>query len=356
LQKLDYIILGHGLAGASVAIQLLKRGKKILVIDKPSPTSASRVAAGLFNPITGRKMVKSWMADKLFPYLHQFYREAEVLTGGKFFFTMPVYRPFISIEEQNEWMAKSIEPSFKPYIQNVFTASAFPGVKDQDGGILLKQAGYLNTVVYLDRVRKLIDREGTFVETEIRENDISIVNQGFRYQDFEAEKLIICSGVHDNAWFRWLPIRALKGQTLQIRCDYRESMIINRGVYIVPAAAPNEWRIGATYDQEDKADGITEKAKAELIEKTGELISFPFNIVHQEYGFRPTTPDRRPILGRHPALDRVFTFNGMGTKGVSLAPYFSEVLVRFIENDEPINKEVDIERYKLLYWSSPKRI
>jgi glycine oxidase len=229
-------------------------------------------------------------------------------------------------------------------------------VKDQHGGILLKQAGYLNTVVYLDRVRKLIEREGTFVETEIRENDISIVNQGFRYQDFEAEKLIICSGVHNNAWFRWLPIRALKGQTLQIRCDYRESMIINRGVYIVPAAAPNEWRIGATYDQEDKADGITEKAKAELIEKTGELISFPFNIVHQEYGFRPTTPDRRPILGRHPALDRVFTFNGMGTKGVSLAPYFSEVLVRFIENDEPINKEVDIERYKLLYWSSPKRI
>ena len=121
---------------------------------------------------------------------------------------------------------------------------------------------------------------------------------------------------------------------------------------MVPAIAPSEWRIGATYDHEDKGSGTTEKAKAELIEKTAELISFPFNIVHQEYGFRPTTPDRRPILGRHPALDRVFAFNGMGTKGVSLAPYFSDVLVRFIENDEPINKDVDIERYKSLYWTS----
>ena len=122
MQKFDYIILGHGLAGASIAIQLLKRGKKILVIDNPSPTTASRVAAGLFNPITGRKMVKSWMADKLFPYLHQYYSEVEALTGRKFFYPMPVYRPFISVEEQNEWMAKSIEPSFQPYIQNIFTA------------------------------------------------------------------------------------------------------------------------------------------------------------------------------------------------------------------------------------------
>jgi len=353
LQKFNYIILGHGLAGASVAIQLLKRGKKILVIDKPSPTTASRVAAGLFNPITGRKMVKSWFADKLFPYLHEFYREAEMLTSRKFFNPMPVYRPFISVEEQNEWMAKSIEPSFQSYIQNVFTGPAFPGVKDQHGGILLKQAGYLNTTAYLDAIRKLIEREGTFLETEIRESDINTDNHGIRYQDFEAERLVICNGVQNNPWFGWLPIRALKGETLQIQCDYQETVIINRGVYIVPAAAPSEWRIGATYDHEDKTSGTTEKAKAELIEKTAELIGFPFNIVHQEYGFRPTTPDRRPILGRHPTLERVFAFNGMGTKGVSLAPYFSDVLVRFIENDEPINKEVDIERYKLLYWSSP---
>jgi glycine oxidase len=354
LQKIHYIILGHGLAGSSLAIQLLKRGKKILVIDKPSPTTASRVAAGLFNPITGRKMVKSWLADKLFPFLHQYYRDIETLTARKFFYPMPVYRPFVSIEEQNEWMAKSIEPSFQPYIERVFTTPSFEGAKDQHGGILLKQTGYLNTTAYLDAVRKLIERDGTFLETDLSEGDILIDSQRVRYKDFEAERLVVCNGAQDNPWFRWLPIRPLKGETLRIQCDYRESVILNRGVYVVPAAEPNQWRVGATYDQGDKEAGVTEKAKAELIEKTQELITFPFNIVHQEYGFRPTTPDRRPIMGRHPAMERVFTFNGLGTKGVSLAPYFSDVLTHFIENEEPINKEVDIERYKSLYWSSPK--
>ena len=354
MTKINYIILGNGLAGASVAVQLLKRGKKVLVIDKPSPTASSRVAAGLFNPITGRKMVKSWLADKLFPYLHEYYNEVEMLTGQKVFYPMPVYRPFISVEEQNEWMAKSIESSLQPYIQNVYTLPSIPGVKDKHGGLLLKQAGYLNTVAYLDAVRKLIERDGTFLEAEIRDGDIIVENARVRYNNFDAEWLIVCNGANDSPWFRWLPVKPLKGETLRVHCDFNERIIINRGVYIIPSGGVNEWRIGATYDHEDSDLSATEKARAELTEKTRELITFPYNIVQQEYGFRPTTLDRRPILGRHPAMERVFTFNGMGTKGVSLAPYFSDVLTRFIENDEPINKEVDIERYKLLYWSSPR--
>jgi thioredoxin reductase len=130
LKKIDYIILGAGLAGASIAVQLLKKRKKILVIDNPSSTTSSRIAPGLFNPITGRKMVKSWLADKLFPYLHNYYREVESLTNRKFFYSMPVYRPFISIEEQNEWMGKSIEPGFQPYIQEVFTS---PSIDRSEG-------------------------------------------------------------------------------------------------------------------------------------------------------------------------------------------------------------------------------
>jgi len=227
-------------------------------------------------------------------------------------------------------------------------------LKDKHGGILLKQAGYLNTIVYLDAVRKLIEREAAFVEAEIHAGDILVENSGVRYNNFGAGRLIVCNGAYNNPWFDWLPVKPLKGETLQIECDFNERIIINRGVYIIPASNSNEWRIGATYDHEDNDLTITEKARAELTEKATDLITFPFNIVHQEYGFRPTTPDRRPILGRHPTMERVFTFNGMGTKGVSLSPYFSDVLTRFIENDEPINKEVDIERYKLLYSSSPR--
>ena len=88
-KQIDFIIVGQGLAGSALALQLLKRNKKILVIDRIKANSPSRIAVGLFNPITGRHMIKTWMADRLFPYLHQFYQEAEALTQNRFFYPPP---------------------------------------------------------------------------------------------------------------------------------------------------------------------------------------------------------------------------------------------------------------------------
>src|SRR6478609_6743743 len=105
--KVDYLIIGQGLAGSCLALQLLKRGKCVFVFDEPEKNRASLIAAGLFNPVTGKLMTKTWKADKLFDYLHSFYPEAEEFLKSKFYYPFPLYRPFISIEEQNEWMGKS---------------------------------------------------------------------------------------------------------------------------------------------------------------------------------------------------------------------------------------------------------
>ena len=107
------------MAGSCLALQLIQRGKKVLVIDRQHENSATQVAAGLFNPITGRKMTKTWMADILFPYLHEFYKQAEHLTGRTFLHSMNLYRPFVSIEEQNEWMGKTADPSLSAYVHAV---------------------------------------------------------------------------------------------------------------------------------------------------------------------------------------------------------------------------------------------
>ena len=111
-KPIDYIIVGQGLAGSCVALQLLQRGKTIMMIDRARENSATHVAAGLFNPVTGKNLVKSWKADELFTYLHSFYTDAEQLTGETFFNSMPLYRPFVSVEEQNAWMGKSADESF----------------------------------------------------------------------------------------------------------------------------------------------------------------------------------------------------------------------------------------------------
>ena len=264
---------------------------------------------------------------------------------------MPLYRPFGSIGEQNEWMSKSAAPEFEPYVEKVFTHSTFAGIKDDHGGLLVRQCGFLETKIYLESVRTWVEREGIFLEESLVEGDLEISQNGARYRDFEAENIIFCHGAAGNRWFGWLPIRPLKGETLRIKAGYQPELIINRGVYIVPVGHDGAWRVGATYNVNDNSAVATAEARAELIEKLGELVDFPFDVADQEWGFRPVTDDRRPIIGRHPELRCCYIFGGMGTKGVSLTPFFSDELICSIEKGNAINKEVDIDRYKLLYQS-----
>ena len=341
----DYIIVGQGLAGSCLAVHLLKQEKRILVIDQYDEHAATQVAAGLFNPITGRLMTKTWKADVLFPYLHDFYRDAERLTGQQFFYPMPLYRPFISVEEQNEWMGKSASAELAAYIDTVHIAPTDQAlVKNEYGGLSLKQCGYLDTVHFTQAVRKYITQKATLLDEAFDEDLLIFKEKVVEYKNLRADRIIFCHGVKalSGKLFSWLPIRPLKGETLTLQTDHIISSIYNRGVYVVPGI----WKVGATYQANDLVPAVTDQARLELCEKLDELISFPYKIITQSWGIRPTTPDRKPILGPHPDHPEAVVFNGLGTKGVSLAPYFSGVLAAWLENKAPINKEVDIERYK----------
>lgn len=341
----DYIIIGQGLAGSCLAIQLLDQKKKILVIDQIEEHAATRVAAGLFNPITGRNMVKTWMADTLYPYLHNFYSASEVRTSESFFYPMPLYRPFVSIEEQNEWMGKSADEGFSKYVDVVHTSPIDQQfVRNEFGGLMLKQCGYLDTIKFVNAVRQYIKKTAILLEDSFVEADLIIEAKLVRYRGNSAKTIIFCQGEQalSGKLFSWLPIRPLKGETLTIKTTQQVSTIYNRGVYVVPGI----WRVGATYQFQDSTRTITQQGLEELTEKLEELISFPYTIINQSWGMRPSTLDRRPILGSHPDHQSVVIFNGLGTKGVSLAPYFSRVLAEWLEKGTPINKEVDIQRYK----------
>jgi|SRR5688572_1172701 len=356
LNKIDFIIVGQGLAGSALALQLLKRNKKILVIDRIVANSPSRIAVGLFNPITGRHMIKTWLADRLFPCLHHFYREAETLTRNRFFYPLSLYRPFSTIEEQNEWMAKSADPVYDGYIENIFTKPTHHSAKDTFGGLLLKQCGYLDTIRYLDSVRILIKEKAILMEESFEDEQLVVEGMSVRYKDFEAGAIIFCQGMESNKWFKWVPVLPLKGETIRIQSAETENIIINRGVYAVPVNQSGAWRVGATYSWTDQTEQVTDAARRELMTKLDDLVNFKYTVSDQEWGIRPTTHDRRPILGTHPEHKVLFILNGMGPKGVSLAPYFSEILIQSIENHQSLNKDVNIERYKLLYWSPSTRI
>jgi glycine oxidase len=348
--SVDYIIVGQGLAGSCLAYQLIKRGKKVAVLDTADANRCTTVAAGLFNPVTGQNLIKTWLADETFGYLRNFYLEIEAVLSVKFYYEMPLYRPFSTIEEQNEWMGRSAQREFQSVLQAVLTQPRHPDLRDAFGGILLKQTGFIDTNTLMAAVRKLILEKAVYKNESFDHSLLSTVSDGVITNGIHGRRIIFCEGsqVIQNPWFSKVPVKPLKGETLQIKTEFNEQVILNRGVYMVPGKSAGHWRVGSTYNLQDKTLGNTEKGIAELTSKLDQLLRVPFEIQSSDWGIRPTTVDRRPLLGCHPQNPRVVIFNGLGTKGVSLAPYFSDVLVQWLENGVPIAKEVDVTRFKVL--------
>lgn len=343
----DYIVVGQGLAGSVLALTLTRAGKKVLVINQTRANSASMVAAGLFNPITGKVMKKTWKADQLFPYLQRFYSWAEKLTQSHFFHPLTLYRPFLTVQEQNDWMAKSCEEEFAPYLEAIYGQSTHPSlIYDPYGGIALQQSGYLEIPVFLEACKNYLLRQDSYLEEVFDEGDLTFHDRGIAYKNLSAAKIIYCNGVAAarSQYFNWLPFRPVKGELLWAEFEKPYEHIFNRGVFMF-RHSENISKVGATYDWRNTEEAPTAHGKKELLDKLNKLTPMSFKIIDQKAGIRPATKDRRPFIGLHPAYKPLGIFNGLGAKGVSLAPYFADRFVEFLERNGALDSEVSINRY-----------
>lgn len=293
------------------------------------------------------------MADKVFPELMHFYQSMEDWLGNRFFYPQPIYRPFISVEEQNEWMGLSEQAIMKNYIEQVFTTSTYGHqVHDPHGGILVK-GGYLDVNSFIDSIRNHLMSLQAYQLSAFDESALKIEESYIQYQQYKAAKIILCTGtsILNSRSFGAVPIRPLKGETITIQLSVRPELIFNRGVYVVPWGT-RLFKVGATYETKNLSNSISPEGRQELEQKLMELMKISYQVEEQDWGFRPTTPDRRPILGYYPELKNVVIFNGLGTKGVSLAPYFSAQLANWLSGVGEIHPEVNISRFKSLFSKS----
>ena len=87
------LIVGAGLAGSLTAWELRKRGESFTLIDNGS-ASASKVAAGMFNPVSFKRVVEVWNAEKHMDQMLKTYSEIEEELGVKIINKTPIIRVF----------------------------------------------------------------------------------------------------------------------------------------------------------------------------------------------------------------------------------------------------------------------
>jgi glycine oxidase len=350
----NFIVVGHGLAGAIIADTLRASGYKVLVIDEPKRNSASHVAAGLVNPIAGKRFAKSWFADSLLPAANNYYGSLGARFGEALYIHKPIYKIFSSIEEQNTWMAKSAEEGWGDYIEHTYTQStAQPNVQDPFGGIMIKQGGYLKVSKMLDHLTEELIQDSCMLQERFNYDNLILTAEGVTYKTITAQKIIFCEGyqVQNNPYFKWLPLVPTKGEVLEVQTEnFTPECIYNKGVYVVPIDN-NRFKIGATYDWRQPDEKLTEQAGEELATRFKQITSQEFHVINHEAGIRPAVRDRKPLVGQHPEYNQLYVFNGMGSKGVLMAPFFARQFVAYLDGTDKILQEVNISRYLSLYYN-----
>lgn len=343
----DFIIVGHGLAGSVLAIQLIKAGYLVCVIDDPKLSSSSKVAAGIWNPVVFKRLTKSWLADELVPELIDFYCYFETETKTSLISQRNIIKPFTEGQEKMLWHKKAQSENHfldKELYQNLEITS-----KDTIRSYSkVLNAGNLDVLAFFEASKNFIQERNTFISEKFDFNGLKINESVISYKELQAKNVIFAEGylISQNPYFNWIPMKPAKGEVLTIYCEdlLIEKDILNKGIFMLPLGN-NTFKVGATYEWNDLNDEPTEKAKSELEAKLKALIKVPYQILRHEAGVRPSVIDRRPVVGRHPEKSNLFVFNGFGTKAVMLAPYFAKQFVQYFKSNLPLNPEVDVMRF-----------
>lgn len=345
----DFIIVGNGLAAFTMAHRFLEIGISFKVIGNPNLSKSSRVAAGIWNPVVFKRMTKSWLADELVPELLEFYRSAEQRLNSAFVHERHILKPFFSEEEKQFWHKKSKEQLcefLSPEIH--YNKQQLNHLIVSDAYGIVKHSGNIDLPVFLDETEKYLKSQSLMEDETFHYTELKKEEDDLHYKNIKAKNILFCEGylIQHNPYFNWIPLKPVKGEVLDIECEELQlkNDIFNRDGFVLPLGN-KRYKVGATYNWNDLTENPTEEGKQELTEKLKKITTAAYTILKHEAGIRPSSSDRRPIIGKHPQHKNMFVFNGLGTKGVMLAPYVTKNFVNYYLNNSVLHPETDVARF-----------
>lgn len=314
-------IFGHGLAGAILAETLSFAGMRVRVWDDGGVAS-SQVAAGMFTPLTGRRMIPSWSLAEALPVLNTFYPALEKTCGIRFFFPQSTVRIFRSQAEVSEWRERGNHEFTSP-----FALDHLP-FESPWGGCEIKGGGWVDLPVMLKGLKDVREQNGEW--GTFKSPDLTLWAEGVRASENPLWKDVGWRNAHGD--ILTLKIPGLSGDR-----------IYTFGKFLVPLGH-SFFRCGATYAWDLSSPDPRPQGRQELEEEIRSVLKLPFEVVDHRAGIRPVAIARVPVAGPHPEKPDHWIFNGFGSKGVLMAPWMAERIRDLIQKGKTLPKETQATR------------
>ncbi len=345
--ELDYIIVGQGIAGSCFILELLQQNKTFVVIDLKSKNSASIVSSGLYNPIVLKRFTLVWKAEEQLKQLLQTYQDFEILLKQKYLQNQPVYRIFHNELEYNSWNKKSLREDLNLYLK---TAEDNKNkVINSDYGIgRVLGTGRVCIQELLKDFRDFLINKNLILNEYFDYNKLKLNNGGnVVYGDLKAKRIVFCEGfgMKKNPFFKDLPLVGDKGEALLVKLKQPITDKIYKSKVTISHHNQDLNYIGATFNFLDKDISPSKESFDFLNENLTKSYNQEYQIIDHLVGIRPTVEDRRPLVGEHPFDKRLVIFNGLGTRGIMIAPFMAKKLFLLLEKNESLLPEASIRRF-----------
>jgi glycine/D-amino acid oxidase-like deaminating enzyme len=349
------LIVGHGIAGSLLAWFLHHNQHLITLISPLERQSASKVAAGVLTPITGKRFAASWEYLRLYHSAVKTYESLADHFHHQFFYPRKTIRVFRSSEEKTLWdKKKKYRTDFLPFIDSENPPRTLPSPwKDPYGSMTLIHGGWCDTEPLLDHLEHFFNENHILHHENFAHSDLTITKNNIHWKGNSFDHVVFCEGYHirDNPYFQFIPFEHVKGEilNLMINGSIPQDAILNFGKWVIPYP-DGSFRCGSTYDWYDLTESTTTTARHSILEYIKLHGDIDPRILGQQAGIRPVCKDMKPVLGRHPEFPRIWVFNGLGAKGILRAPFLANHLVTVMENKTELWSEVNCQRF----WKNNK--
>lgn len=345
MNKLDYIVVGFGIAGLAFCEHLTYENKSFVVFDSGELPS-TMVSGGLINPVVLKRFTVTWKAQEYLQYALSFYEAFSKKYNVIGFEPSPIFRILRDTEEQNKWVVAGDKKELVDFISAEVVKNVNSNIDAPFGFGEVTAGGLIYPALLLEAYRAYLMSKNQFRVEKFQYEQLKQIDNTIIYKEISADKIVFAEGVgaKSNPFFPSNSIIGNKGEYIIIKAPRLQFTALLKGpIFILPLGG-DLYKAGATYKPADYSLVPTKEAREELINKVGSMIGCDFEVIDQLVGIRPTTKDRRPLVGRLIENAPIAFLNGLGTRGLSMAPLLAKMLYEHLEYGLPIPNEVDICR------------